>query len=86
MDIGSKLDLSIHEISELLNHHMQTNFNQFINGFRIDKAKSILLDSPDMTVLDIGFDVGFNSKSSFNSIFKKTTGLTPSQFRKQKQQ
>lgn len=56
----------------------------FINNFRIEKAK-FLLSNPkehEETVLEVMYDVGFNSKSSFFTIFKQKTGLTPSQFKK----
>ena len=60
------------------------NFFDFINQFRIDEARSILKnpEKKQFTVLEILYEVGFNSKSSFNTAFKKHTGLTPTQYRK----
>ena len=54
----------------------------FVNGYRVDEVKSRLKDpkNSQYTILSIAYDSGFNSKSSFNIIFKKFTGLTPSQF------
>ena len=59
-------------------------FFDFINSYRIDDATEILadLDNNKVTVLEIMFEVGFNSKSSFNTAFKKHTGFTPTTYRK----
>lgn len=72
------------ELSTLINHHMGTNFFNYVNAFRIQKAKDMLGDTSNLkrTVLQILYEVGFNSKSSFNTAFKKHTGLTPTVYRK----
>lgn len=69
-------------ISETLSQHLQTNFFQFVNGYRIEQAKSLLLTTED-NVSTIAYGVGFNSKSTFNAAFKKSTGTTPTSFRNQ---
>ncbi|WP_167605311.1 helix-turn-helix domain-containing protein [Maribellus sediminis] len=74
------------ELSILINHHLNKHFFDFVNEYRIEKAME-LLTSPDRkeyTVLEILYEVGFNSKSSFNTAFKKHTGFTPTEYRKQK--
>ncbi|WP_164118697.1 helix-turn-helix domain-containing protein, partial [Sphingorhabdus sp. Alg239-R122] len=58
------------------------SFFDFVNGYRVSAAQDILLSSPDMTVLEILYAVGFNSKSSFNTAFRKHTGSTPTQYRR----
>ena len=60
-------------------------FFDFVNSYRVDEVKARLSgpDAKNFTLLGIAYDSGFNSKSSFNSIFKKFTDLTPSQFAKQ---
>lgn len=81
--LAEKLDLSLHELSWLLNKEIGKNFYQYINHFRVEQAKE-LLQSPShlhLSILAIGFDAGFNSKTTFNSTFKKMVGMTPREFR-----
>ncbi len=82
--LARQLKTPTRELSILINHTLNQNFFDFINEYRIEKAKSILNhpDKQDLTILEILYQVGFNSKSSFNTIFKQKTGLTPSQYRK----
>lgn len=71
-------------ISKLVNEHTQKNFSEYINYLRVEQAKVFLLEDQykKYTVLAIGLESGFNSKSSFYSVFKKFTGLTPTNYRK----
>jgi len=83
-DLSEYLNMSPRRLSYLINTFLHQNFMGFINNFRIEKAK-FLLSNPkehEETVLEVMYDVGFNSKSSFFTIFKQKTGLTPSQFKK----
>jgi len=68
----------------MINHHLNKHFFDFVNEFRIEKAKSLLTNpaKQDLTIQEILYEVGFNSKSSFNTAFKKHCGLTPTQYRK----
>lgn len=70
--------------SEVINQYAKRNFNDFINYYRIQEAKKLLLDtnSKDFTISSIAFDTGFSSLSSFNSAFKKFESTTPSSYRK----
>ncbi|WP_319482193.1 helix-turn-helix domain-containing protein [uncultured Draconibacterium sp.] len=74
------------ELSILINHHLNKHFFDFVNEFRIEKAMELLTspDRKDYTVLEILYEVGFNSKSSFNTAFKKHTGLTPTEYRRKR--
>ena len=80
----NKLSESISEtenhISETLSQFLHTKFFQFVNSFRIEEAKKALQDS-DKLITSIAFDVGFNSKSTFNTAFKKIVGDSPSAYR-----
>jgi AraC-like DNA-binding protein len=72
-------------LSVVINETLGQNFFDFINHYRIDEAKRLLTNPVDkkITVSEVLYAVGFNSKSSFNTLFKKYTGLTPSEFRRQ---
>lgn len=70
------------KISQVLNTEMNMGFYDFINSWRIQAACK-QMEFADKTILDIAFDVGFNSRSTFNQAFKKHTQTTPSAFRKQ---
>ena len=81
--LATRMDISLHEISWLLNKEIGKNFYQYVNHFRIEEAKE-LLQSPGhqhLNILAIGFTAGFNSKTAFNSAFKKMVGMTPADFR-----
>lgn len=83
-DLADKMDIPSHQLSQVINRATGKNFFDFINGYRIGFAKVLLDDSKeqDVNMLDIAMQSGFNSKASFNRVFKKETGLTPSQYRK----
>jgi AraC-like DNA-binding protein len=68
-------------LSNVLNKGFRENFFNYVNKKRVEYAKMLLTTSVDKTILEIIYDVGFNSKSSFNTAFKKHAGLTPSAFR-----
>jgi AraC-like DNA-binding protein len=78
------LNISRQKLSYLINSGQQKNFYKFINEFRIRDVKEKLLDPAfsHYSVLGIGLDCGFNSKTSFNRIFKEETGSTPSEFKR----
>jgi len=67
-------------ISETLSQFLHTKFFQFVNGFRVEEAKKALQET-DKLVTSIAFDVGFNSKSTFNTAFKKVVGYSPTAYR-----
>ncbi len=82
--LSNMLGTSTQQISLVVNEHAKRNFNDFINYYRIQDSKKLLLDSSNdkYTISSIAFDVGFSSLSSFNGAFKKFEGTTPSVFRK----
>ncbi|MBN1501863.1 MAG: AraC family transcriptional regulator [Spirochaetes bacterium] len=80
--IADDLDITPHQLSQLINEHLGINFNAYINRFRINEACVMLLDEKNRSVLSIAYAVGFNSKSSFYEAFSKNTGITPKDFRK----
>ncbi len=83
-DVADAVNLSPHNLSQIINLHLNRNFYNFINDYRIEEAKK-MLKNPEYeskTILEIAYESGFNAKTTFNSVFKKQTGMTPSQFRK----
>ena len=82
--LAEMLSVPQHHLSQILNEKLNQNFFDFVNNYRIQEAKKLLV-SPDgglLTILAIAEEVGFNSKSAFNNAFKKVTNTTPSEFRK----
>jgi AraC-like DNA-binding protein len=74
------------KISYCINHILHKNFFSFTNEYRVKEAMQLISNpkNKNLTLLAIAFDAGFNSKSSFNALFKKFTGYTPSEFQKKK--
>ncbi|MDR8390287.1 helix-turn-helix domain-containing protein [Aliifodinibius sp. S!AR15-10] len=83
-DLAGILDLQTHNVTEIINRYLGKNFYDFVNEYRVEEVKKQLEngESQDKTLLAIALDAGFNSKSTFNSVFKKMTGMTPSEYRK----
>lgn len=80
--LSSMLEVSQNNLSQVINELYKKNFFEYINSYRIEEAKKMLMSgSEKRTVLEIAFEVGFQSKSTFNSVFKKATQMTPTQFR-----
>jgi len=84
-DVAVAIEIPVRDLSLLINHKLEQHFYDFVNTYRIEKAMDILKDvtKSKVTVLEILYEVGFNSKSSFNTAFKKYTGNTPTSYRKQ---
>lgn len=83
-DLAKQLNVPTRELSLTINHMLNKHFFDFINEYRIKKAMDLIQNSNDkkLTILEILYEVGFNSKSSFNTAFKKYTGITPTEFKK----
>ena len=82
--VSDNIDISTNHISQIINEKLNLNFFDFINNYRVEQVKKCFSDPKfnHYSILGIAFECGFNSKSSFNSIFKKVTNLTPSEFQK----
>ncbi|KUJ60476.1 DNA-binding protein [Flavobacteriaceae bacterium CRH] len=76
-DLSQELTISSHLLSQFLNNNLGRNFTSFVNEFRINEACRIITENDKLTLESIGYDVGFNSKSTFFAAFKKHTGTTP---------
>jgi AraC-like DNA-binding protein len=78
-------NLKVHPktLSQTINRIIGSNFSEYINSYRIEEAKLLLQNNKDenLTIMEVMYDVGFNSRSVFNTAFKNKTGLTPSQYK-----
>jgi AraC-like DNA-binding protein len=83
--VAEKLGISIHDTSYLINKVKGSNFYNFINKSRVEEAKKLLTSgkSDKLNMLGIAFESGFNSKTTFNTYFKKIVGISPSEYSKQ---
>jgi AraC-like DNA-binding protein len=81
--LAARLSIPAQHLSQIVNERLKQSFTDFINAYRVEEAKRKLLDPglSHYSVLAIAEDVGFNSKSSFNAVFKKHAGMTPTEFR-----
>ena len=79
--LAEKLSLTSHQLSQFLNEQMEKSFKHYINGYRIDEAKELLVNEPKIGIIHICYQVGFSSKSTFNNAFKDQTEVTPTEFR-----
>lgn len=81
-DLADQLQMQTYHLSNLINNHLNKNFFDFVNEYRVNEVKEQLRINDQFTILAIAYECGFNSKSSFNRIFKNTTGTTPSEYLK----
>lgn len=85
--LAKELTIPTYQLSRIINENMNKTFSELINYYRIEEAKKLLAASKesDQKILDIAYDVGFSTKTSFNKVFKKYTNMTPSEFREIKE-
>ena len=87
-NLSEKLQYPSYQVSQAINEGLKKNFYDLINSYRVEEAKRLLVDpkNQNFTILSVGFEAGFNSKTTFNTVFKKFTGITPTEFRAQQKQ
>ena len=83
--LSEQVNIPSHYLSQVINEKLHCNFLDFINGYRVEEAKEKLIDPKlsHYTIMAVAYEAGFNAKSTFYAVFKKHTGMTPSQFKKQ---
>lgn len=80
--LSAETGISMRQLSQVINQLGNQNFYDFVNQYRLEHAKALLLDEQKaLRVNEVMYDSGFSSKSTFNEVFKKNTGLSPSAFR-----
>ena len=84
-DVANETGINIKYISQVINESLDKNFHDFVNSYRVKEAINHLMKNEvkDKTILEILYESGFNSKTTFNTAFKKHTGFTPTEFRHQ---
>jgi AraC-like DNA-binding protein len=71
-------------VSQIINESFRQNFREYVNRYRIEESKRLLVQPRQiLNITGIAYDSGFNSKSAFNRAFKKQTGMTPREYRRQ---
>jgi len=81
-EFAESMGVTSRDLSEAINGEGGESFYDFVSRYRLEAAQQLLLDEPAAQILDIAHRSGFNSKSTFNKVFKTVTGQTPSEFRK----
>ncbi len=86
-DLSAQTNIPSHHISELLNQYQNQSFSELINIYRVEEAKKLLLDPnyQHLTVSSIGYEVGFNSRTTFYYWFQKLQEVSPSKYQKTEQ-
>jgi AraC-like DNA-binding protein len=81
--LAERLGISIHNLSEVINSRLNLSYYDFINNYRVEEFKKRIADPANdrFNILSVALDSGFKSKGTFNSIFKKNTGMTPSEYK-----
>lgn len=78
--LAALIDTTPNQLSQVINQYEKVNFHDFVNKFRVEEFIKKAHQNKDFSLLGLALDSGFNSKSSFNNVFKKHKGLTPSKF------
>lgn len=82
--LAARIELSPHQLSELLNVRFGEGFSKFVRRHRVAAAQRMLIDEPRASVLSVGLSVGFGSQSTFYTAFKDETGEVPGEFRRRR--
>lgn len=84
-EVADKIEERPYIVSQAINLCLGKNFFELVNGYRVEESKSLMLDEKlnHLSMIGIAFEAGFSSKTAFNTAFKKHTGMTPSQFKKE---
>jgi AraC-like DNA-binding protein len=86
-DLAHDIEVQPHQLSKIINKEFHSNFFEFVNSYRVEEFKKKVCSEEfkNLTILGIALECGFNSKSSFNRIFKESTGITPGDYLRHRQ-
>jgi len=81
--LASEAGVSTHKLSQVINEYLNKNFFDFVNEYRLEKVKAMLIDPAykNLKIISLAYDSGFSSKSTFYNLFKKSEGITPAEYR-----
>jgi AraC-like DNA-binding protein len=84
--LAQSMDTHPKTLSLVINHILNSSFSEYINSYRIKSAIDLIENNSDdqLTIMEVMYDVGFNSRSVFNTMFKKKTGYTPTQYKQKR--
>lgn len=82
--LAEEMDLKTWQMSEYFSQVLDTNFSQYLNQWRVEAAARLLRENPGANILSVAFQVGFNSKGTFNKAFKNRWSMTPSEYLREK--
>jgi AraC-like DNA-binding protein len=81
-DVAEDLNVSLHDLSRVINQELGMTFFDLINHYRVEEAKKLLkISDPGRKILAIALEVGFGNKATFNRVFKRLAGCTPSEYK-----
>ncbi len=82
-ELADRVEFPAYQVSQAINDGLKKNFYDLVNGYRVEEAKRLLLDpkTSNHKIIALAQDAGFNSKTTFNTVFKKFTGYSPSEYR-----
>lgn len=80
-ELSEHIQENRYKVSQVINTYLAKNFYSFLNEYRINEAKQLLVTDPNLSVKAVMYEVGFNSKNSFYNAFKKITGHCPNNYR-----
>lgn len=83
---SGELEIEPYQLSQIINENFNKNFNAFVNEYRIQEAKNMLIDDENRTIASISYAVGFNSPATFYEWFCKIAGISPAKYRKKMKQ
>jgi len=85
--LATKLGVPKHYISQIINQYYKVNYFEYINLLRIEEARQLLVDADKkaMNIIEVAYTVGYNTKNTFNTAFRRIVGVTPTEYRRQNQ-